>query len=173
MKIVLFDLGNTLETRGVLLPGALATLDAIQAMNDKQGNPVVLALCSDYRMPVPHDAVDQSDSIIQEYYELLKQLGIRSYLEPVKERVTLSTEVGVFKPDAKIFQAVITKIDLNQRFENVLFITENELHVEAAKALGMKTIHFRGPRQSSGQVTELVELVPLVKEFVGHIDLIK
>ena len=37
MKIVLFDLGRTLEVNDVLLPGAKETLEAIQELKDAAG----------------------------------------------------------------------------------------------------------------------------------------
>lgn len=50
MKIILFDLGNTLEDqeRSGLLSGASETLEVIQAMHDANGNAPVLALVSDF-----------------------------------------------------------------------------------------------------------------------------
>jgi FMN phosphatase YigB (HAD superfamily) len=103
MKVVLFDLGKTLEDGDVLLPGARETLQAIQAMRDSDGEAAVLALVSDFAMP---DNPEQIPLIQQRYYELLDKLGIRSFFEPVADRVTLSTEVGVSKPDEKIFRAL-------------------------------------------------------------------
>ena len=44
MKVVLFDLGKTLEDRDVLLPGARETLQAIQAMRSSNGDTAVLTL---------------------------------------------------------------------------------------------------------------------------------
>jgi hypothetical protein len=46
MKVVLFDLGKTLEDGDVLLPGAREILQAIQAMRDFNGEGVVLTLGS-------------------------------------------------------------------------------------------------------------------------------
>ena len=46
MKVVLFDLGETLEIQDVLLPGAREILQAIQAMRDFNGEAVVLTLGS-------------------------------------------------------------------------------------------------------------------------------
>jgi hypothetical protein len=46
MKVVLFDLGKTLEDRDVLLPGARETLQAIQAIRYSNGEAVVLTLGS-------------------------------------------------------------------------------------------------------------------------------
>jgi hypothetical protein len=51
MKVVLFDLGKTLEDQDVLLPGARETLQTIQAMRDPSGETVALALVSDFDMP--------------------------------------------------------------------------------------------------------------------------
>ena len=46
MKVVLFDLGKTLEDRDVLLPGVRETLQAIRAIRYFNGEAVVLTLGS-------------------------------------------------------------------------------------------------------------------------------
>jgi FMN phosphatase YigB (HAD superfamily) len=163
MKIVLFDLGKTLEDQDVLLPGARETLQAIQAMRDSSGEAIVMALVSDFDMP---DSPGQIPVIRQQYYDILDSLGIRSFFEPVSERVTLSTEVGVFKPDEKIFRAVIEKLNEDLSFQCVMFITENLEHVEAARQLEMTAIHFNGPGQISGDVDQLVDLIPIIQVFL-------
>src|SRR5829696_7416238 len=145
MKIVLFDLGNTLEDveQGGLLPGALETLEAIQAMRDADGNAPVLALVSDFGdIPATPQQIQDSQS---EYFEILRGLGILPFFEPVVERVTLSTEVGAEKPSRSIFQAVIDKIGGGLTFQDVLFITERKSHVNAARDLGMRAVDFKGP----------------------------
>jgi FMN phosphatase YigB (HAD superfamily) len=164
MKVVLFDLGKTLEDQDVLLPGARETLQTIQAMRDPSGETVALALVSDFDMP---DDPEQIPIIRQRYYDILDGLGLRSFFEPLADRVTLSSEVGVFKPDEKIFRAVIEKIDEGLRFGDVVFITENRRHVIEARRLGMRAIHFQGPGQNTGDVDRLVEVIPLVQKFVG------
>jgi FMN phosphatase YigB (HAD superfamily) len=165
MRIVLFDLGDTLEDqeKDVLLPGARETLQAIQGMRDSAGNAPILALVSDFDMP---KRPDQTASIRKRYFAILERLGIRSFFEPVSKRVTLSTEVGVHKPDKKIFQAVLKKVAGHPRFEDVLFITENRDHVNKARTLKMKAVHFKGPRQASGEIARLADLIPLVKKFL-------
>jgi FMN phosphatase YigB (HAD superfamily) len=168
MKIVLFDLGKTLadqnvHNQDVLLPGALKTLQAIQAMRDSSGKAIVMALVSDFVRP---DSPGQIPVIQEQYYDILDSLGIRSFFEPVSERVMLSTEVGVFKPDEKIFRTVIEKIDEDISFQCVVFITENLEHVVAARDLGMTAIHFKGPGQSSGDVDRLVDLIPIIQAFL-------
>jgi FMN phosphatase YigB (HAD superfamily) len=165
MKIVLFDLGDTLEDQETdeLLPGARETLQAIRAMRDSGGKAPILALVSDFDMS---DEPDQIPSIQQRYFAILDRLGIRSFFEPVSKRVTLSTEVGVFKPDKRIFQAVIKKIDRRLGFKDVVFITENLDHVKKARRLKMKGIHFKGPKGTFGDVDKLVDLIPLIRQFL-------
>ncbi len=164
MKVVLFDLGKTLEDQDVLLPGARETLQAIRGMRDSSGEAAVSALVSDFDMP---DDPEQIPGIRQRYFEILDGLGIRSFFEPVADRVTLSSEVGVRKPDEKIFRAVIEKIDEDLGFRDVVFITENRGHVIEARRLGMRAIHFKGPGQNTGDVGRLVDLIPLVRKFLG------
>lgn len=53
------------------------------------------------------------------------------------ERVFLSYEMHLAKPDAEIFREVLQQADL--RVEETLFIDDNEENIRAAKALGMAT----------------------------------
>jgi FMN phosphatase YigB (HAD superfamily) len=147
-----------------LLPDARETLQAIQEMRDYSGEAVALALVSDFDMP---DDPEQIPIIRQRYYEILEGLSIRSFFEPVASRVTLSSEVGVFKPDGKIFRAAIEKINAGLCFGDVVFVTENQEHVIETRRLGMNAIHFRGPGQNAGDVGRLVDVIPLVQEFLG------
>ena len=113
------------------------------------------------------DDPEQIPIIRQRYYEILEGLSIRSFFEPVAGRVTLSSEVGVFKPDEKIFRAVIEKINEGLSFGDVVFVTENQEHVKEARRLGMNAIHFKGPGQNAGDVARLVDVIPLVQKLLG------
>jgi Peptidase family M28 len=155
MKMVLFDLGETLESQGALLPGALQALEDISAMRDCDRKPVLLALGSDFDGPA------------QQYYDVIENLGIRAFFEPVTARVTLSGEVGMRKPAKEFFGAAVTKADPGLTFDDVLFVTENRAHVVAARTLGMHAIQVRPPGGGGGDVASLIELVPQVRDFVG------
>jgi FMN phosphatase YigB (HAD superfamily) len=164
VRMVLFDLGGTLEDRDQLLPGAMETLVAIRALRDGDGRAAVLCLASDFDMPVtPADL----PAIQQAYYAILDQLGIRSFFEPVAQRVTLSSEVGVFKPDEAVFRTAVTKAAPSLGFSDVLFVTENRGHVLAARQLGLAAVHVRGPGQADGEVDALLELPPIVRDFMA------
>jgi beta-phosphoglucomutase-like phosphatase (HAD superfamily) len=155
MKLVFFDLGRTLEDNDVLLPGALAALQDISLLCDDAGDRVLLALGSDFDDPA------------QQYYDIIENLGIRVYFEPVATRVTLSGEVGAYKPAKEFFAVAITKADPALGFADVLFVTENPNHVQAARALGMHAIQVRPPGGAGGDIASLTELLPHVREFVG------
>jgi FMN phosphatase YigB (HAD superfamily) len=170
VKVILFDLGNTLEdqNQNELLPGALETLRGLEVMTDSEGQSPVLALVSDFgEFPATPEQLRASE---QEYEAILEHLGIKQFFTPTRERVTLSAQVGAFKPDKKIFEAAVAKIDIALSFQNVLFITERKSHVTAARALGMQAVHFKGPGEVTGDIEQLVELIPIVEGFVGSGD---
>lgn len=167
MKMILFDLGETLKVvrggRDELLPGASETLKAVAKMKDAQGKPPVLALVSDFGPGAATPA--QAAAARAEYLEILDALGIRRFFEPVEERVTISAEVGATKPSRKIFQRVLDKVP-GLRFKDVLFVTEELTHVEAARKLQMSAVHFKGPGETTGDVSQLTDLLPLVRSFL-------
>jgi hypothetical protein len=165
VKLVLFDLGDTLEHDGVLLPGARDTLNAISSLRSDNRPAALMGLISDFDMP---DKPSDVPTIQRRYYRLLDDLDIRQFFEPVAKRVTLSTEVGVRKPDEAIFKVAIGNAGAGLRFDDVLFITENPDHVLAARRLGLGALHVQGPGQQQGEVGTLPELVPLVLEFVRN-----
>jgi hypothetical protein len=167
MKLILFDLGRTLEDGDVLRPGALETLKAIESLRIGDRPAALLGLVSDFDMPT---GAAEVPTIQQRYFQLLDQLGIRSFFEPVEQRVTLSTEVGVFKPDPVIFRTAVNKAHPDLRFDDVLFVTENLNHILAARRLGLAAVHLRAPGQPHGEVDALPELVPIVRAFVGNED---
>ena len=51
MKVILFDLGRTLEDQDVLLPGATEMLEAVRGLVDADGAALQIGLVSDYTMP--------------------------------------------------------------------------------------------------------------------------
>jgi len=164
MKLILFDLGDTLEHQDVLLPGAMEVLQTVSNLKDSEGQPVLLALVSDFLMLRQPSDIPR---LQQQYYDLLGRLGIDAFFRPLEQFVTLSTEVGVFKPDRLIFQTAIEKAHADLAFSDVLFVTENREHVQAVRTLGMHAVHFKGPGQQQGDIDHLLDLVPVINELFG------
>jgi FMN phosphatase YigB (HAD superfamily) len=165
MRAVFFDLGNTLlDEQDRRIDGAIDTLEAIQRMCDPDGQSLVLGLISDY-MPARDE--QHRVELQDEYYSILEQADLAPFFSPLPERVTLSTEVGVYKPDHRIFRAALDKLDPAAHFHQAIFITEKEAHVAGARRLGMMAIHFKGPGQTTGEVEHLLELVPLIERLIA------
>lgn len=166
MRIVLFDLGNTLvDDQDNLLEGALDVLDAVGNLRDPDGHPVQLGLVSDYYLA---ETDEERDRYHQEYYQILEKTGLAPHFTPFEQRVTLSTAVGVYKPDRKIFDAALKKLGNEAHFHHTLFITENEEHVAGARRLGMMAIHFKGPGEEKGEIDKLIDLIPIIERLVAY-----
>jgi FMN phosphatase YigB (HAD superfamily) len=167
MKIILFDLGQTLEDHDVLLPGAVDLLSAIKGMRDSNNKPPFIALVSNFE---DANTPEEIGPIRNKYFSILDNLKIRSFFEPVEKSVTLSTEVGVKKPHIKIFRTAVDKIEKGLSFGNVIFITENKEHIDKAGGYGMATIHFKPPGQTNGDVDSvdsLTKMIPKINEFLS------
>jgi epoxide hydrolase-like predicted phosphatase len=61
------------------------------------------------------------------------------------DAITISAEVGVMKPDARIFQIALQSLGV-QPAESV-FVDDFPHNVEGARAVGMHAIQFRSPEQ--------------------------
>ncbi len=64
-------------------------------------------------------------------------------LEELFERIFLSYEIGIMKPDPEIYTHVLNTAGLNAA--ETLFLDDNLLNTEAARTLGIHTIHVQKP----------------------------
>ncbi|SKB49451.1 HAD family hydrolase [Dyadobacter psychrophilus] len=64
-------------------------------------------------------------------------------LEDLFETVFLSYEMGLMKPDPRIYQKVLEQAGL--KAEETLFLDDNLANIEAASKLGIDTIHVQKP----------------------------
>ena len=175
MRVILFDLGDTLERatpdgHDVLLPGAIEMLEAVLARRDPEGAPPVVALVSDFDNEATTGRVGATPrelaALREEFRRLLTRLGLARFFEPFDRKVTLSAEAGVRKPDPGIFRAALDKVARDLPFHHAVFVTENEGHVAGARTLGMTAIKFRAPGQAGGDVERLSDLPPLIETLL-------
>lgn len=165
MRAVLFDLGDTLvDAQNHPLPGATDLLTALGDLRDPEGQPVLSGLISDWKMP---ENPAQQDVFRQEYLAELHQSGLDGFFQPVNKRVTLSTDVGVNKPDSLIFRRALDRLDPGLPFNQAVFVTERLAHIKAARELGLMAIHVKGPGQATGEVETLADLLPLLKRMLA------
>ncbi|HEX6304835.1 MAG TPA: HAD-IA family hydrolase, partial [Anaerolineales bacterium] len=59
--------------------------------------------------------------------------------------VVISGEVGLVKPDPRIFSLLLEKID--RPAQACLLIDDTQTNIDTARRIGFRTIHFRSPNQ--------------------------
>ena len=166
LVMVLFVLGETLDSRGAIREGALDTLRALAGLRRGSHPAVVLGLLSDTRVPTdPADVV----AVRAEYHQLLDDLGIRGFFEPLERRVTLSAEVGVRKPAPAAFRAAVTRAGPALRYADVVFVTENAEHVRAARRLGMTGVQVRPAGAPGAAGAELPAVLTVVHDLLAAV----
>lgn len=89
--------------------------------------------------------------VAQFYQELKREHGLKS-LNPLFEKVHLSHEMGLRKPNPEIFQALIDEHGLNP--EKTLFIDDSEQHLVGAQQAELITHHL----QPNETIEELIML---------------
>ena len=65
-------------------------------------------------------------------------------LNPFFEKVYYSFEVGMRKPESRIFELVINELDFEPG--ETLFIDDSPQHIEGARSVGLGTYHLRADR---------------------------
>ena len=86
-------------------------------------------------------------------------LGLRPWIiskkfEDVFDAMIISAEVGVEKPDARIYQMALEKLGVAAR-ESV-FLDDFLENVKGAQAVGMQAIHFVQPQQALKELNQLL-----------------
>jgi putative hydrolase of the HAD superfamily len=80
----------------------------------------------------------------------------RELFTDVFDAVVISSEVGMRKPEQRIFMHALAKLGLTPR--QCVFIDDIEANVAAARALGMTGLHHRDPETTAAAVRDLFGL---------------
>ncbi|HLM03444.1 MAG TPA: hypothetical protein VK400_20490 [Pyrinomonadaceae bacterium] len=142
IRVLMLDLGGTLiDADRRLFPHVSEALEILRGFETEAFEPLRVCLVSDYYMPTPDRGVED---IFQEYVGLLENLNLREFFEPVERHVTLSTHAGVRKPERRVFELAVERLNPTEgaNLDQCLFITESAEHAAAARLLGMKTLLF-------------------------------
>lgn len=135
--VVMFDVGDTLVSGGRTIAGVPEALRAIDAQ------PVRSCLVSDYTMPATADP-HEIEVLFAEYCDLIRGFGLEPFFAPLDRRATISTQAGVLKPDRRIFALALERLgEPRAELADALLVTENDGHVRAARALGMRALLYR------------------------------
>ncbi|MCC7117585.1 MAG: HAD family phosphatase [Anaerolineales bacterium] len=101
---------------------------------------------------IDRDFVEYMDALRPKYHVGLISnawSGLRDYLTKEKlinvfDSVTISAEVGVAKPEAKIFQLALDQA--NVKAEEAAFVDDFQINIDGCEALGMKGVLFQSPQ---------------------------
>ena len=143
VDVLVLDLGGTLVDGGQPFPHAKAALFALQRFRGSSGQPLQLALVSDFHPADPATPAGVK-ARFTEYLRLLDGFGLRRYFQPVGRHVTLSTHAGVTKPDRRVYELALQRLGSGATLTDCLSITEDAGHVAACKSLGMRALRFGG-----------------------------
>lgn len=85
--------------------------------------------------------------------------GLREYITTEKvidvfDSVTISAELGVVKPEGRIYQHALDQARV--KAEDALFVDDMNINLEGCEELGMTGILFRDPQQCIAQIEQLL-----------------
>ena len=151
IRIALFDLGLTLvDVQGRPFPHVQEALATIAGFRTAAGKPLRTALVSDFAKVDPPLTPARIKPVFDDYLARLAATGLRGFFEPVARRVTLSTHVGVPKPDRAVFEKALSRLRVKASLDECVLITEDARHVSTVRTkLGMQALRF-GPSAGAG-----------------------
>jgi epoxide hydrolase-like predicted phosphatase len=77
--------------------------------------------------------------------DLRQIISERWQFEDAFDDILISAEVGLVKPDARIFQMAVKRLGIESA--QVVFIDDMRRNVEGAKQVGLQAIRFQNPQQ--------------------------
>lgn len=168
----MLDLGETLAHREgpsaslSLFPHVPNSLQAIEGLRTHSGEPLVTALVSNFKEPALPATPAGIEAQFAAYISLLDQLDLTRFFQPVSQRVTLSTHVGVAKPDCRIFQMALYRLDRETQLDQCLLVTEEADHIARCQQFGMKTLQFDGSHSQPADFHDWSQAPQLIAQLL-------
>ena len=112
---------------------------------------------------VDHEMVKEIDALRPKFTTAIMSNAwddLRGFLEDTWQiayafdEIFISAELGVAKPDPKIYEMVLEKLGFAP--EETVFIDDFLHNIAAARKLGMHGIHFQSKEQAMGELQELL-----------------
>ena len=92
--------------------------------------------------------------LISNAWDDLREYIVAHKYDDAFEHMVISAEVGVAKPDAKIFQIALEQAGVNP--DEAVFVDDFIENVQGCQELGMQGIHFRGPEQAMDELKQIL-----------------
>jgi putative hydrolase of the HAD superfamily len=111
---------------------------------------------------IDHEIVMYLRSLRPRYYVGLISNAwpdLREYIREQKfedafDHMVISAEVGVMKPEARIYQIALEHAGVDAG--EAVFVDDFQDNIEGCQAIGMHGIHFHGPHQALGELSQLL-----------------
>lgn len=84
----------------------------------------------------------------------LRDYIIRQKFDDAFDHMVISAEVGVMKPEARIYQIALEQAGVNP--DEAVFVDDFIENIEGCQAVGMHGIHFRNPRQAMDELKQIL-----------------
>jgi len=86
--------------------------------------------------------------------DMRKVIAERWHLEDVFDTMVISSEVGIVKPDSRIFHLTLAKLGVQP--DQAVFVDDMSRNIEGAQAVGMQAIHFQDTPQIIAELEQLL-----------------
>jgi epoxide hydrolase-like predicted phosphatase len=93
-------------------------------------------------------------ALISNAWSGLRNYIVREKFDDVFDHMIISAEVGVAKPDAKIYHIALEQLQVQP--EEAVFVDDFIENIEACEEIGMEAIHFKHPTTAIQQLKELL-----------------
>jgi glucose-1-phosphatase len=90
--------------------------------------------------------------------------NLRSFLEntwhiaDAFDEIIISAEVGMAKPDPRIYHLILQRLGVEA--DQAVFVDDFIQNIEAARQVGLQTVHFRTPAQALDELYTLLDQEP-------------
>jgi putative hydrolase of the HAD superfamily len=99
---------------------------------------------NNYQTAILSNAGDQTRKLMEDNY----------HLDRFVDEIIISAEEGVIKPDPEIFRIALRRLSANA--ETSLLIDDTMVNVDAARAFGMKAVHYQNHRLAIEEIRQLL-----------------
>lgn len=93
--------------------------------------------------------------LISNAWSDMREYLIRKKIDDAFEHLTISAEVGMAKPETKIYHLALEQAQV--KAGEAVFVDDVLANIEACEAVGMKGIHFKDPHVSMEQLKKLLK----------------
>ena len=115
------------------------------------GDAIDLGLLDFLRSIRPHTKT----GLISNAWSGLRQYILDHNFEDAFDQMIISAEVGVVKPDARIYHMALEQLGVSP--SEAVFVDDFIENVKGAQAVGMSAIHFRDPEAALAELKNLLK----------------